>query len=66
MAYGDFKDLTRRTASDKILRDKAFNIAKNRMYYGYQRGLISVFFKFFLIKKLQVKQLKLKLFLLKN
>ena len=29
MAYGDFKDLTRRTASDKILRDKAFNIAKN-------------------------------------
>ena len=29
MAYRDFKDLTRRTASDKILRDKAFNIAKN-------------------------------------
>ena len=29
MAYGDFKDLARRTASDKILRDKAFNIAKN-------------------------------------
>ena len=29
MAYGDFNDLTRRTASDKILRDKAFNIAKN-------------------------------------
>ena len=28
-AYGDFKHLTRRTASDKILRDKAFNIAKN-------------------------------------
>ena len=28
MAYGDFKDLTRRTASDKILRDKSFNIAK--------------------------------------
>ena len=28
MAYGDFKDLARRTASDKILRDKAFNIAK--------------------------------------
>ena len=30
MAYGDFKDLTRRTASDKILSDKAFNIAKNK------------------------------------
>ena len=32
MAYGDFKDLTRGTASDKILRDKAFNIAKNPRY----------------------------------
>ena len=28
MVYGDFKDLTRRTASDKILRNKSFNIAK--------------------------------------
>ena len=42
MAYGDFKDLTRRTASDKIFRDKAFNIAKNRKYDGYQRGLASM------------------------
>ena len=32
MAYGDFKDLAKRTASDKILRDKAFNIAKNPKY----------------------------------
>ena len=38
MAYGDFKDLTRRTASDKILRDKAFNIAKATKYDRYQRG----------------------------
>ena len=30
MAYGDFKDLNRGTAADKVLRDKAFNIAKNR------------------------------------
>ena len=37
MAYGDFKDLTRRTAFDKILRDKAFNIAKNSKNDGYQR-----------------------------
>ena len=37
MAYGDFKDLARRTASDKILRDKGFNIAKNPKYSGYQR-----------------------------
>ena len=42
MAYGDFKDLTRRTASDKILCDKAFNIAKNPKYDGYQRGLASM------------------------
>ena len=42
MAYGDFKDLKRRTASDKILRDKAFNIAKNPKYDGYQRGLASM------------------------
>ena len=47
MAYGDFIDLTRRTASDKILRDKAFNIAKNPKYDGYQRGLASMAYSFF-------------------
>ena len=47
MAYGDFKDLKRRTASDKVLRDKAFNIAKNSKYDGYQRGLASMVYKFF-------------------
>ena len=47
MAYGDFQDLKRRTASDKILRDKAFNIAKNPKYDGYQRGLASMVYKFF-------------------
>ena len=36
MAYGYFKDLIRTTASDKILRDKAFNVAKNPKYDGYQ------------------------------
>ena len=35
MAYGDFKDLARRTDSDKVLRDKAFNFAKNPQYDGY-------------------------------
>ena len=40
MAYGDFKDLTIRAASDKILRDKVFNIAKNPKYDGHQRGLL--------------------------
>ena len=47
MAYGDFKDLKRRTFSDKVLRDKAFNIAKNPKYDGYQRGLASMIYKFF-------------------
>ena len=46
MAYGYFKDLARRTASDKVLRDKAFNIAKNPKYDGYQRGLASMFINF--------------------
>ena len=46
MAYGDFKDLARRTASDKVLRDKVFNIAKNPKYDGYQRGLASMVYKF--------------------
>ena len=47
MAYGDFKDITRRTAFDKILRDKAFNIAKNPKHDGYQRGLAFMVYKFF-------------------
>ena len=47
MAYRDFKDLTRRTASDKILRDKTFNIATNAKYDGYQRGLASMLYKRF-------------------
>ena len=47
MAYGDFKDLARRTVADKILRDKAFNIAKDPKYEGYQRGLASTVYKFF-------------------
>ena len=47
MPYGDFKDLTRRTASGKVLRDKAFNIAKNPQYDEYQRGFASMVDKFF-------------------
>ena len=47
MAYRDFKDLEKRTASDKVLRDKAFNIAKNPKYDGYQRGLASMVYQFF-------------------
>ena len=47
MAYGDFKDLTRTTASVKILHNKALNITKNPNYDGYQRGLYSMFCKIF-------------------
>ena len=47
MVYRDFKDLTRRAASDKILCNKAFNIAQNPKYDGCQRDLASVVFKFF-------------------
>ena len=47
MAYGGFKDLKERTAADKVLRDKAFNIAKNLKYDGYQRGLASMVYKLF-------------------
>ena len=43
MAYGDFKDLTRRTASDKMLFDNAFNIAENVKYDGYHNIIIDLF-----------------------
>ena len=47
VAYVNFKNFTRRTASDIILLDKAFNVAKNAKYCGYQRGLASMVYKFF-------------------
>ena len=47
MTYGDFKVLTGTATSDKILRDKAFGIAKNPKYHRYQRGPASTTFKFF-------------------
>ena len=47
MDSGDFNDSNRRAAADKILRDKAFDIAENSKYHGYQRGLASVFYQFF-------------------
>ena len=58
MAYGDFKDLAKRTGSDKILRDKAFNIDKKPKYDGYQRDLASMVYNFF-IKTPLVEQLNL-------
>ena len=47
LAYGKSEDLVRRTQSDKVLRDKAFKIASDPKYGGYQRGLASMIYKFF-------------------
>ena len=47
MAYGGFKDLTKRTFADKVLRDKAFKVAIYQKYDGCQRGLASMLFKCF-------------------
>ena len=47
MAYGDFKDIKIRTASDKVLRDKAFNITKTPKYDGYEKELASMVYNFF-------------------
>ena len=68
-----FKDLTRRTGSDKILRDKVFIIAKNLKYDGYQHGLASMVYKCF-DKKISggsttlanKSAVKMKIFLIKN
>ena len=46
-AYADHKDLINRTEADKLLRDKAYDIASNPVYDGYQRGLASMVYKFF-------------------
>ena len=47
MGYGDFKDLAKRTIADKVLRNKAFKIASDQQYDGYQRGLASMVYRFF-------------------
>ena len=46
-AYSDSKDLAERTISDKILKDRLYEIAGNRGYDGYQRALVSMVYKFF-------------------
>ena len=65
MAYKDFKDLTRRTASDKILLDKAINFAKNTKCDGQQRGIASTAYKFF-DKKTSVNGIKMMISQTKN
>ena len=46
-AYSDGKDLAKRTISDKILKERAYEIARNCKYDGYQRALASMVYKFF-------------------
>ena len=46
MSNKDSKDLLRKTSTDKVLRDKAFNIAKNPKCDGYQHGITSMVYKF--------------------
>ena len=65
MAYGNFKDLNRRTFADNILHDKAFNIVKDPKYDGYQKSLVSMIYKFF-DRKTSVVVLKMTIFLIKN
>ena len=63
-AYSDSKDLVKRTQSNKILKEKAFAIANNPKYDGYQRGLASIVNNFFDILRLQInlqKELVLKM-----
>ena len=59
-AYADHKDLINITEADKVLRDKAYDIASNPKYDGYQRGLASMVYKFFDKKSMGsgVKKLK--------
>ena len=47
MAYGKSKDLAERTQSDKVLRDKAFKMASDPKYNGYQGGLALMVYRFF-------------------
>ena len=56
MAYGKSKDLIKRTQSDKVLKDKAFKIASDPKYDGYQRGLASMVQKFFDKKSISLKK----------
>ena len=57
MAYGKYIDLTKRIQSDKVLKDKAFKIASNPKYDGYQRGIASMVFFLIKIQKVMVLNL---------
>ena len=56
MAYGKLKDLAKKTQSDKVLRFKAFKIASDPKYDGYQRGLSSMIYNFLIKNLVEVKR----------
>ena len=58
MADGKSRDLVKRPQSDKILKDKAFKIANNPNYDGYQRGLASMVYRFFNKKSVSLDKSK--------
>ena len=47
MAYGKYKDLTKRTELDNVLRENTFEIASNPKYDRYKRELASMVYKVF-------------------
>ena len=57
MAYGKSKDLIKRTQSDKVLKDKAFKIASDPKYDGYQRRLASIVYMLFFKNLVEVVSL---------
>ena len=59
MTYRNLNDLARRTVSDRVLRDKAFDIAKNLKYNGYQNVLASMIYKFLIKNQLKAVVLNL-------
>ena len=61
MAYGKYKDLNKRTQSDKVLRNKAFEIASNPKCDGYQRGLASKSQKAVVLNLCQINNLLMNL-----
>ena len=65
MAHGDFKYLTKKTASVKVLRDKVLDIAKNPKYDRYQQILASMIHKFF-DEKILAAVLKMRICLTNN
>ena len=60
VAYSDSKDLAKRNISDKVLKERAYEIARNPKYDRYQRALASMVYKFFWQKSKTKNKIKCK------